>query len=289
MPIFQFVDETVLTFKRQLVERLTKGGLAPLFNLSEVQVAAVRVDQVHNIVIICERKLIAVQFLHAPGLELSKRDFLVSQLAIKFFVGELQELFQETYDLRILLIKEYLLNHRFGPLIHEHLIIFELFELSLVNTVHVLVYELMNDGLLSSLLYFHLLLNFVEEALIFLQGFDTAILQSLFSFFAFLFHLVLQNLQYVSLRLYFLSQVGMFCGFIWVDVYLLRLFEFSFLSFLTHLLDIIMDREAGFSEFDLISLSVLTCEPSQVSLDFILVLDHVPFQSLHSRRQLINS
>ena len=236
----------------------------------------------HNIVIICERKLIAVQFLHTPGLELSKCDPLVSELAIELFVGELQELFQETDDLRILLVKEYLLNHLFGPLVHKHLIVLELFELSLVNTVHVLVYELMNDGLLSSLLYFHLLLDFVEEALVFLQRFDAAILQSLFSFFALLFHLVLEDLQYVSLRLYFLIQVGMFCGFIWVDVYLLRLFEFSFLSFLTHLLDVVMDREAGFGEFDLIPLSILTCEPTQVSLDFILILDHVPFQSLHS-------
>ena len=236
----------------------------------------------HDIIIICERKLISVQFFHASGLELSECDPLVSQLAIELFVGELQELFQETQNLRILLVKEYLLNHLFGPLVHKHLIILELFELSLVNTVHVLVYELMNDGFLSSLLYFHLLLDFVEEALIFLQGFDTAILQSLFSFFALLFHFVLENLQNVSLRLYFLSQVGMFCGFIWVDVYLLRLFEFSFLSFLTHLLDIVVDREAGFGEFDLISLPVLTCEPAQISANFILVLDHVPLQSLYS-------
>ena len=81
----------------------------------------------------------------------------------------------------------------------------------------------------------------------------------------------------------------MLCSFTRVHLDLLRLFELFLLSFLSHLLDIVMNREACLRELNLIPLSIVSRELSHIRANFILVFQHMSLQSLHSRRQLIDS
>lgn len=93
------------------------------------------------------------------------------------------------------------LDDLLGPLVHEHFILLELLELLLIDAVHVLLDQPANYLLLPGLLLGHLPLDLVEQALVFLQALDAAVLEPLFTLFPLLLHFFLQCFQDVPLWL----------------------------------------------------------------------------------------
>ena len=60
----------------------------------------------HNVVIMNELYLISVKFFHAARFELTDRDDLVSNLAVKFFICESEQLLESTQYWRVVTNKD---------------------------------------------------------------------------------------------------------------------------------------------------------------------------------------
>ena len=61
-------------------------------------------NQMHNIIIICERELVAVEFFHATSFELAKCDLFISNLAVELFISKFQKFFRHFKNRRILIV-----------------------------------------------------------------------------------------------------------------------------------------------------------------------------------------
>ena len=161
----------------------------------------------YNIIVIDKWELVAVEFLHATGFELPQCDLFVSDGPVELFIGQLQQFFELRQNRVFMLIMKDCFNYRLHPLIHERIVILKVPELPAIVFMHFAVYEFIDDLGLGDLLLRHLLLHFVHNAFIFLESFNTAVFETLFSFFPFLLDLGYEPLQDVRRFLFFLLHI----------------------------------------------------------------------------------
>ena len=134
----------------------------------------------------------------------------------------------------------------------------------------------------------HLNLHLVHLSFIIIERLYATVLKPLFPLFLFLLHFFLQDLQDISWWLTDGFQMGMFFSLFRIDPDLLCLFELFLLSFLPHLLNVVMDRESSFCELNLGSFSIVPSKFAHISANLVLVTKHMPFQCLNSISQLVN-
>ena len=131
-------------------------------------------DQMHHIIIVNERKLVAIKPLHAARLKLPNRDFTLTSSQIELFVSELDQFLDHGQQWRVLFMAPDCFNHRFCPLFHQILI-----RLIPLKRLRVHIVEVFGQQLLD--LFSHVLLllldfqlGLVELAFIVLETLDAA-------------------------------------------------------------------------------------------------------------------
>ena len=78
--------ETFGSLKWQVFKRHPVCCLRPKFHLLKINVAALWMDLINNVIVINKWKLIGIQSFHASSFELSESNLLVSGIAIQLLV-----------------------------------------------------------------------------------------------------------------------------------------------------------------------------------------------------------
>ena len=77
---------------------LSINGHGPFVNLPHIEVAAVGMNQMYHIVIVDERKLVAIENLHASSFELPDGNLLLSCAKVQFLISQLEQVFDHMND-----------------------------------------------------------------------------------------------------------------------------------------------------------------------------------------------